>query len=61
MGKQSQRKKKKLPPMQTVQLCQRSSVHQRAAFFCTRLGICAVENVNVDKGGVSDGICIFYR
>lgn len=34
MGKQSQRQQKKLPPMQTVQLYQRSSVHQRAAFFC---------------------------
>jgi len=38
MEKQLQRQKKKLPPKQTVQLCQRSSMHQRAAFFCTRHG-----------------------
>lgn len=61
MGKQLQRQKKNCRLYKTFNYVKGRPCISGRPFSALGMGICAVEKVNVDKGGVSDGICIFYR
>lgn len=61
MGKQSQRQKKNCRLCNPFNYVKGRPCISGRPFSALGMDRCAVETVNADKEGVSDGICIFYQ